>query len=185
LRALLSALGLCLFLGCAAAGTKARPRDPGLFLLAPSEAGAELSVTQSLSFSKGASHFEALAVLQVDRQAVTLVGLGPMGNRLLSLRWDGSRLDKERDPQLPKELPLELILRDVQLAYWPAEAVRRALPKGGWSLQDGERLRVLSQAGADIVRIRYQGADRWHSATTFEHLGMGYRLDITPIKDEP
>jgi hypothetical protein len=183
LRALLTGLALCLVLGCAAA--KPRPDDPGLFLLLPSDAGAEVSVTQSLAFSRGGTHFEALAVLQVDKRAVALVGMGPMGNRMLSLRWDGKHLDQQRDSQLPAELPLELILRDVQLAFWPAAALRKALPGRAWTLEDESSQRTLSDAGVAVVRIRYFGQDRWHSKAVFEHLAMGYRLEINPIKDEP
>jgi hypothetical protein len=183
LRALLSALALTLALGCAQ--PRMKPKDPGLFLLAPSAAGTELSVTQSLVFKKGSTRMEALAVLEVGRDAVSLVGMGPLGNRILSIRWDGSRLDKESDPHMPADLPLELILRDVQLAFWPAQALRQGLPGPSWTLEDSGQERLLRQGGKDVVRIRYGGADRWRSPVAFEHLGLGYSLEINPIKDEP
>ena len=170
------------FLGCAA--LKPRPLDPGLFLLQPQAAGVELSVTQALVFSKGASRFESVAALEVGPEAVSLAGLGPMGNRMLALRWDGKKLEKESDPSLPPDLPLELILRDVQLAFWPVEAVREAIKGGGWTLEDEGLRRTLRKDGADVVRIRYDGPRRWHSNVIFEHISLGYRLDINTVEDE-
>jgi hypothetical protein len=181
LRAWLS-LGLAGLMGCAA--LKPRPADPGLFLLPPSEAGTEISLSQSLAFSKGEQHFEALAAIELDASHLSLVGLGPLGNRMLALRYDGEHLEQERDPSLPPELPLQLILRDIELAYWPAEALRKRLGPEGWQIEEAALARTLVKNGAEVVRILYGGADRWRSPLSFEHRGLGYRLDIHPIKEE-
>ena len=181
MRACLS-LALALLVGCAT--LKPRPADPGLFLLPPSDAGVEISLSQSLAFSKGARHFEALAVIELDSSHLSLVGLGPLGNRMLALRWDGKKLEQESDPSLPPDLPLKLILRDIQLAYWPAEALRKRLAPEGWQIEEGALSRTLLKDGAQVVRIIYGGADRWRSALSFEHRSLGYHLDIHPIKEE-
>jgi len=182
LRACLTGILVLGALGCAT--LRPKPADPGLFLLSPASALADLSVTQALVFSKGASRFESLAALEVNAESVSLAGLGPLGNRMLALRWDGKKLEKESDPGLPPGLPLELILRDVQLAFWPAAAVRAAIAAKGWTLEDEGMQRTLRQGGVEVVRIRYGAADRWHSDVIFEHLSLGYRLDIRAVKDE-
>ena len=63
-----------------------------------------------------------------------MAGLGPLGNRMLSLSWDGVVLTKERDPAVPSRLPGADILRNLQLAYWPEDVLRRAL-QPGWDLK--------------------------------------------------
>lgn len=181
MRAALISLALCSTLGCAA--LKPRPLDPGLFLLSPQSAAATISVSQSLVFSKGDKRFESVAALEVSPEAVSLAGLGPLGNRMLALRWDGKKLEKEISPGLPPDLPLELILRDVELAFWPAAAVRDAISSKGWTLVDEGNKRTLLKGGQDVVRIRYDGASRWHSNVIFEHIGLGYRLDINSLSD--
>ena len=172
-------------LGCAALKPAPRPKDPGLFLLSPSEAGRELSLQQQLRFSRGKAVFEAVAAIEIDRQSMRLAALGPLGNRMLSLVWDGKNYSEEKDPRLPKELPLKLILRDIQLAYFPAEALQKNLP-AGWTLKDGPKFRSLESGGEEIIRIRYDGSQRWNSPLIFEHLGLGYHLEVQPINnDEP
>jgi hypothetical protein len=172
---------LLICMGCAAA--KPRPSDPGLFLLKPADAGVTLELTQSLVFSKGETRSESLAAIEISPEAVAVVGLSPLGNRVLALRWDGTHYEEERDPSLPKDLPLKLILRDMMTAFWPADAVRAKLGKG-WSLADEEGCRTLFDAGQAVIRIHYQGADHWHSPALFEHLALGYKLEITPLAEE-
>jgi hypothetical protein len=181
LRACLTlAVALALSAGCAA--IKPTPEDPGLFLLQPKDAGLSISLSQSITLRKGPRIFEALAAVEVAPDHVSLAALGPLGNRMLALRWDGKTLEQEKDPSLPPELPLGLILRDLQAAFWPAGAVRGGLPKG-WTLDETPLQRQLSLDGRPVLRIRYAGADHWHSALHFEHLGLGYSLDISPLPD--
>lgn len=182
MRPLLGLLIFGLISGCAA--LRPKPLDPGLFLLSPASARADLSVTQALVFSKGEKRFESVAALEVSPESVSLVGLGPMGNRMLALRWDGKKLEKEADPSLPKDLPLELILRDVMLAYWPAEAVRGAVANDGWTLEESPLKRTLQKGGKDLIRIRYDSERRWHANVIFEHVSLGYRLDISAVNDD-
>lgn len=164
-------------------GSSSRRLDPGIFLLPPSEAGFEASLTQEVSFERGATRFDSTALLEVSSTEVVLVGLSPFGTRMLSLRWDGKKLIQERDRSIPKELPLELILRDIQLATWPAASVRAALPSPAWKLQDTGSERILLKDGKVVVRIRYAGSDRLHSDLEFEHLGLGYLMKIHPLRE--
>jgi len=175
-------------LACAAALAACRggprPLDPGIFLLPPAAAGFEGSLAQEVSFEKGETRFESTALLEVSKEEVILVGLSPLGTRMITLRWDGRKLVQERAPSIPKALPLELILRDVQLASWPAEAVRAELPGRRWTLEDAGSERTLLKDGRAVVRIRYGGADRRRSDLEFEHLGLGYRMRIHPLPDD-
>jgi len=174
-------LAAALLAGCAA--LKPRPLDPGLFLLAPAGAGIEISLNQALTFIKGDKRYESLAMVQVDKGSVSVAGIGPLGNRMLTLHWDGKKLDEERDPGLPQELPARLMLRDLQLAYWGADSVKAALGRG-WSLDDSPLARVISKGGSAVISIRYAGPDHWHERAIFEHLGLGYRLEVSPVQED-
>ena len=164
--------------GCAA--LKPRPADPGFFLLPPSAAGVSLTLTQQLGFSHGAARFDALAVVEISSQAVALAGLGPFGNRMLSLRWDGAKLESEIDASLPRQLPARLILRDLQLVYWPAETVSSSLPPE-WSLRQSQSGRELLHDGTVVISIRYQG-DRFRDPVEFEHKSAGYKIAVKTLE---
>ena len=179
---------VALLAGCSTVAPRQEPgpvrSDPGLFLLAPAAAGFEASLTHEVTFDRGTAHFEGMAIVEVSSADVVLAGLSPFGTRMLSLRWDGKRLSQERDASLPKQLPLEIILRDIQLVFWPAAAIRSALPGMRWALSDEGRDRVLLEVGRPVVRIRFSSDDRLHADVEFEHLGLGYRLKIHPLQDD-
>jgi hypothetical protein len=168
--------------GCGA--LKPRPSDPGLSLMHPRDLGESIRVTQSLAFQKGENRFEALAVIEADAHSIAVAGLGPLGNRMMALRWDGKSLEQERDPMLPAEFPLELILRDIQLAYYPEAALRRHLETIHWVLDEKENVRSIRKKGIEIIRIAYGGVKRWSNTVVFEHRELGYVLEITPLGED-
>ncbi|RYZ38280.1 MAG: DUF3261 domain-containing protein [Myxococcaceae bacterium] len=180
-------LALCVLLvaGLVACVTTPRPPPaaPGEPLpelrLAPAALGATVSLTQRLEFAHesdpgGPRSLEAL--LEVDPALMQLAGFA-MGQRLITLRWNGTTLDEERDPRLPDRFQSAPVLRDVQLVYWPADAVRAALPSG-WTLEDGPGRRVLSKNGREWVTVRYDGEPRWEGRTQLTNLSEHYRLTI-------
>ncbi|NCT82757.1 MAG: DUF3261 domain-containing protein [Comamonadaceae bacterium] len=99
--------------------------------------------------------------LQLDASALLLAGFA-FGQRVLLMQWDGKELTVQRHPMLPAEVDTDRMLRDLCLSFWPAEAVRAALP-AGWSWeataagrelrQDGQARLVVARPGANIVEI--------------------------------
>lgn len=99
--------------------------------------------------------------LQLDASALLLAGFA-FGQRVLLMQWDGKALTVQRHPMLPAEVDTDRMLRDLCLSFWPAQAVRAALPQG-WSWeasatgqelrQDGQARLVVNRPGANIVEI--------------------------------
>jgi hypothetical protein len=175
-------LGFCLLLLAACATLPPQPQDPGLFLLKPQDAGQNLDLSQNLSFQRGKFSFEGLAQLEIRPDHVALAGLSPLGNRVMSFRWDGKDFVEERDPSLPPQFPLKLILRDLQLAYWPAISVEAALP-AGWSLAEKPSEREILHGADPEIRIHYSDTEHWHHGLLFENLALGYRIQIDVAGD--
>lgn len=164
--------------GCAS--MKPRPSDPGLFLLKPADAGFSATLTQVLTVSKGVSaSVDVMAVVEISPESVKLAALGPMGNRVLSLEWDGKKLKQERDLTLPKEFPAELILRDMMLAYWSEASLREALPSH-WDLRIDKHRREFFKNGNSVIAITYFG-DPFKDPIDFEHKALGYKLHIRQV----
>ncbi len=156
--------------------------------LAPAAFGGNVSLAQQLTLSK-VSTAEPMptrridAQLEIDEGQVRLAGLA-LGQRVLTLRWNGEKLDSERHPLLPEEVDATRVLRDIQLVYWPAEAIQVALPQG-WHLRDERQQRVLSFDGVAQVSIRYAGEPRWIGQATIDNRLEQYRLEIdsAPIEE--
>ena len=181
---LLTATGLCaLLLLASCAALRPRPKDPGLTLLPPSGAGFTRTLTQSLTVHRGGQALQSLVVAEISPTSDRLVALGPLGNRVLTLVWDGVHLKQERDPSLPKAFPAELVLRDFQLAYWTPDAIRTGLPSG-WTLEVGPHERTIKDEGEAVIAIHFAG-DPFKDSIDFEHKTLGYRLTIEQVNPTP
>jgi len=132
-----------------------------------------------MTSDKGAS-FEALTAVEIDPRWLRVAAVGPMGNRIMLLEWDGRSYQEERDPHVPAEFPLKVVLRDLELALFPAAAVRSGLPSSDWTLLERPRGRELLLDGTPVIRIEYSTDDPYTSTIHFKHLTLGYQLEIRP-----
>jgi hypothetical protein len=179
-RVQLIALGSLLFGACAVQAHQ--PARLGL-KLAPSALGESISLQQHLTVERNGRVDELDAVLEVDSQRLDLVGLA-LGQRVLTLHYDGQILNTWRHPLFPPELRDEDILEDLQLILWPADAVRQALP-GGWRIEENGARRTLLIGEMPVTVINYSGASRWNGKIELSNLRYQYRLIIQSVSNGP
>lgn len=161
-----------------------RPHHPShlRLALAPAHFPDALSLQQRVTVERDRQTVSFDAVLDITPDAVTLIAMG-FGTRLFSLKYDGTRLDEQRSPMLPAEVQGADILSDLQLALWPAEAVRRALPEG-WQLREAVRERILERAGEVVTTIHYGTDVAWRGDVVMENRPFAYRLLIRTVPTE-
>ena len=119
------------------------------------------------------------AVLQIDAEQVQLVGLA-LGQRVLTLSFDGNTLNEQRHPLMPAAVNGERILRDVQLVYWPAAAIRAELPPE-WTLIETPLRRVLMKNDVLAVEIIYSADPAWAGRVEFLNQRQHYQLLIESV----
>lgn len=188
-RATLSALALAAVLatGCASPGSVPEPTVPAagataLLRLPPASLQRELKLQQHITVEftvlGRTERRELLALLEADAAHTRLAAVGG-GQVLARLDWDGTTLQVSRAPWAPAELQPERILSDLQLALWPAAAIRAALP-AGWSFDATPALRQLRQGSETVAEIRFPDA----ATTLFVQHRDGYRLTIRSLPAE-
>lgn len=181
--ALCCGIGLALLGGCAAprptyqpavehCGVPATPDATPLLRLAPSALGRAIAVQQQLTVTAKDQTRRIDVALEVDDGAVRLAVLA-MGQTAARLVWDGTRLDETRAAWLPSAVSGERILSDLQLALWPEDAVRDALPTG-WFLDAGPGARTLRFHRTVVATVAYPTPTRIELA----QLRDGYQLVI-------
>jgi hypothetical protein len=139
--------------------------------------GASVRAVQQWHILSGGRSWLILSVLDVSPHGLTLVGLSGFGRRVITLRYNGVELSEEHHPRVPEELEGRRILRELQLIYWPKDAVLHALPPG-WHVEDTGAERVVTNAAGTVVHIHCEGEDRWQGHCRYEDLRSGYRLAI-------
>ncbi|AXQ29290.1 DUF3261 domain-containing protein [Solimonas sp. K1W22B-7] len=180
----LSLLLALLLASCAALRPAPPPTPQELppLWLSPAAFGSSVQLAQRLLVEAGGTRHGLDALLEIDPQQVQLAGLVG-GRRVVTLRYDGGTPTVDRIAGLPAVIDEHRVLRDLQLTYWPAEAVRGALP-AGWTLAEEPGARRLYREGQVTIEIRYGGQPRWLGHTEFDNLQQHYRLLIDSVSAE-
>ena len=153
--------------GCAGAPALLRPR----FALPPATLGRALALQQQLRVEvQGQPQPPLDALLEVDAH-VLRVAVFMAGQRVARLHWDGQALDADWPARLPGSAAD--MLSDIQLTWWPLEALQRTLLPP-WRLSEAGGERTLWQGDAAVARVTQRGAE-----ALLEQLQTGYRLHIT------
>ncbi|MFG6489677.1 DUF3261 domain-containing protein [Roseateles sp. BYS78W] len=174
-------LTAALLAGCAS--TPPKPSGLPALRLAPALLGdARWALSQRLSVwrldAPAAPPQRVDVQLQLDASGLLLAGFA-FSQRVLLMQWDGKDLQVQRHAMLPAEVDTDRMLRDLCLTFWPADAVRAALPDGwAWvATADGQ---ALQQAGEARVLLRRPGAN----IVEIVNLAEGYRLLIESLSAE-
>ena len=168
-----------LLIGCTAPASP--PARLGL-RLPPAALGESISLQQHLRVEREGRADELDVVLEVDSQRLDLIALA-LGQRVFSLHYDGQRLQSWRNPILPPQLRDEDILEDVQLTFWPVDAIQRALP-AGWHIEENGLRRTLSLDNKPVMVIVYSGEPHWNGKIELSNLRYNYRLTIESVSND-
>ena len=141
--------------------------------LPPSALPGTLALQQRLAFRHGDRRETVDALVENDATNTRLV-IHAQGQVALRLEWDGKQLTQKRAPWLPAALDGERVLSDLQLVYWPINAIASSLP-AGWSLREESGRRVLRKNEAIIATVDYPQPLQ----ARLEQHALGYTLDIS------
>lgn len=165
---------LLLAAACVTAPVRPTPTEPrALLALSPASLGRELHLAQRVTVHRGAQTWAFDAQLEADAQTVNLAAF-LLGQTVARLSWNGVTMNETHSERAPDVVTPARILSDVQLAFWPAAAVRDGLPAGYSLLDEGPRRTVIHD-GQPFVTV---SASADQSRVEFEHLTFGYRLTI-------
>lgn len=154
---------------------------PPIPLLSPASLGATKSVAQVLNVAYRDSEFTLQCLLQATPENVNLVALAPLGQRAFTLGYDGRKLTADLRPYVPKNLPPQRVLADLQLALWPLAAwqAQTANSGGEWQVSEPRAgLRRLRHNGRLVEEVHYADADPWNGRLWLVNVALGYTLDI-------
>lgn len=180
----LMVVALVLFIGACATPVVQPLRIPQP-RLSPQAMGAVVSVAQRLTLVRAPPGHPAQTrsletLLELDATSLRMASFA-LGQRVLTLTWDGSVLTSERHPLLPAEVDAAYVLRDIQWMYAPLDNLRRVLPPG-WQLDEVDRQRVLSHDAQAVLVIHYDNDSRWTGRSQLDNRLEGYSLTIESDK---
>ncbi|KAF3998842.1 DUF3261 domain-containing protein [Glaciimonas immobilis] len=186
-RRLAMTLALLVMAGCsslspAPSASSVAPPESLSLKLSPASLGASISLQQHLTVERNGRTDQLDAAVEIDAQQLNMVGLA-LGQRVLTLHYDGVTLQSWRHPMLPSQVKAEDVLEDTQLTLWPLEAIRKALP-AGWKIQQEGLRRTLFWDEVPVEVIIYSNPSPWGGKIELTNLRFHYRLTIESVGGE-
>jgi hypothetical protein len=151
--------------------------------LAPKSFGRTLSLRQQLQITAAGHVVDLDAVVEITPDSLVLVALR-FDQRVLTLTLANGAVCEQRNAKLPAEVRGADILSDLQLALWPADTIRAALPSG-WVLADSGSSRTLTHGGREVEIISFSGSPRWIGRITLRNIEYDYSLVINSVLSSP
>jgi Protein of unknown function (DUF3261) len=163
-------------LGAGCASLTPRPTsvdgNSALLALPPASLGRELHLAQRITVERAGQRVVLDAQLEADAQTVNLAAF-VLGQTVARLSWNGVTLEETHSSRVPEVVTPARILSDVQLAFWPTDAVRAGLPPG-YTLDELGATRTVLREGRPFETVVTVSPQR----SELEHLAFGYRLLI-------
>jgi hypothetical protein len=116
---------LLLLAGCAAADPNCAAFSGGRYCLQPSTGVAPFEATQKVELRFREHRETVIAEIEVDAAGMRMAGLTPFGQKLLQFNWDNRELKATTVPDA--RFDAAFLAATLQLAHWPADAVRAGL----------------------------------------------------------
>ena len=166
-----------LLLSACASVTPAREEAFSL-RLPPASLGHDLMLQQRVTVTAMGRSQQMDVAVEADAEAVRFAVLD-LGQTVARLEWDGHDLKETRPAGWPAVVTGQRVLGDLQMVYWPADAIRGALPQG-WTLQADEQGRTVRSLKEIVLRVRYPSP----GTAELENVQGGYqlRMDAWPAK---
>ncbi|GAA0344067.1 DUF3261 domain-containing protein [Morganella psychrotolerans] len=182
-------LFLFILTGCVTPQQDKQPRawlKPGVSVILPSP-GLDMPVSeqQLLTANVKGKSYSLVALLDADKEQLTLAGLSSLGIRLFLLHYDKDGIRTEQSVMLPEIPPAEQVLSDIMLSYWPVARWAPQLPQG-WTLTDNGDQRELRDEQKQIVSlITYSNAQGERIPVQIDNQIFSYQIIISHLETTP
>ncbi|WP_262963934.1 DUF3261 domain-containing protein [Methylobacter psychrophilus] len=141
-------------------------------------------VMQQITASWPGRQETLICVLELDSKHVAIAGLSNEGLSLFNLNYDGKSLTLNKSPLLPDSFSPELIIKDLQLVYWPQAELQKILPRY-WRLEADSQHRRLYYHNELRVDVDYlQPHSLWAKEVKVTNHHYNYYLHIKTVNYE-
>ncbi|MCL1892780.1 MAG: DUF3261 domain-containing protein [Holophagaceae bacterium] len=125
-------------------------------LLPPSAYGGELTCVQEITGNYGGSKRVLTGVVKLTFEEMQVTLLAEMA-RIMTIKYGVKGIEYDFSPLIPvTNIQPEYVLLDIQLTYFPATAINKALP-GGMTFHEDGTTRTLYRGDQAIVKIIRNG----------------------------
>lgn len=154
----------------------------------PRRLGARVRAEQKIEARYGEKGGTFISVLEVTPEKMTVLAATPTGQRMFTLQLsETGTLDF--DPGILQSMGIrpEYIIADIQLIFWPPDAVRDALRESKLTLRVTDTPRVKREVlldGRPVLDIEYSDKNPWRGSIVFRNFDRKYTFTIVNLNFE-
>jgi hypothetical protein len=165
--------------------SSAVPR-PAAFLdhVRPADLGREVDAVQLVSVSRDDAAFTIEVRLSVRAQQLKFVAQDMIGQRLMTVQWNGTDVVEQRSPNLPAFILPKGMLADLVAICWPENVVHRALELTGSKLLMQGNQRIIQADNRETMRAERSWATEapWTGRLSYRNVRAGYTVDVQSVE---
>jgi hypothetical protein len=159
---------------------------PGAFLdrVRPADLGRTVDAVQLVSVSRDSAAFTIEVRLSVRAQQLRFVAQDMIGQRLMTVLWNGTDVVEERSPYLPAFIVPKGLLADLVAICWPERVVRQALESSGSTLSTQNNERIILAGGRETMRATRSWGPQgpWTGRLSYRNVRAGYTVDVQSVE---
>lgn len=152
----------------------------------PSTHNSAVQLNQRLQFTQGNTQVDLPLAVSIEAGRFSLVAFSPIGGALLNASLQQGSIQSKTAPMLPKGLTAESLMREMQMALWPIEALLEANDDRLLNIEQTAQLRIIYYHSKPLIRIRYDKGrpDSIGNTLYLENMANGYQWAIQTLKIE-
>jgi Protein of unknown function (DUF3261) len=146
--------------------------------------GPSRRVVQQIKATWQGHEENLMCVLELDNKHIAVAGLSTDGVSLFNLNYDGKTVKLDKSPLLPESVSPVLVIKDLQLVYWPLADLQKILPKH-WRLVEAGNHRQFYFDNELAVDVAYLQPDAlWPKTISLNNHRFHYQLHIKTLSYE-
>lgn len=155
---------------------------PGVAVALPQspELNRSVEAVQLVTIKSGDQTFLMESRLSAANGRFQLVGLDPLGRRVITATWSKEKLEFVTAPWVPENFRVKNLFADMILIYWPHRIGAAMLERAGAALVSKETNRSVRKNGEEIIHIVYSPSQTgvWNGHVRYQNFGWRYVIDI-------
>lgn len=147
-------------------------------LLPPDTLERSATILLRLDSNQGDASHHWEAVLNVDAEQIYLVILGPLGQRLATLSFDGQLLTADRGDPIPINMSLKKLLGELQMIFWPLAVLNTGEGNRDWYFEEETNIRHVYYQQQLVAEIHRHSSSRWSGEFDYISRISNYHLSV-------
>ena len=150
----------------------------------PGDLGRDVDAVQLVSVTRDGAGLAIEVRLSVRAHELKFVAQDMIGQRLMTVQWNGAGVVEDRSPYLPAFVAPKGLLADLVAICWPENVVRRALEQTGSTLSVQGDERIVLAGGRETMRSSRSWAPLapWTGRLSYRNVRAGYTVDVQSVE---